>query len=378
MNNEEIIRNLGNIKKELGNKISLADEEVLRVDEAREFISRIREEIRNLLPKDSIPYRKYESLLAKWNGWWVEEKETGRYISKSGRNYQHLIYWRDVVIGEILKKYKPEFLASSILNRDQFHFSKDDSFKGKEVVLDIMKEAKDSIVIIDPYLDEVIFKYTNSINKQIKITLITSKIQDLFLDLLNDLRKSGKKINARRSNQYHDRYIVLDDKEIWHLGASINGIGKKEFDISKVRDKEAINNFFKNYKQNYINSKEVTYFTEKREVKKEVAENIIIKNFKDIIYIVKSKWGIEKKSDPVNIYNSQEILNILFRQISEISFMIQPLLNKEKLNLFDSNIIKLRKHLDYEVVMNGGKSYKNYWKIGDEIVGDFIEIIHEL
>jgi len=58
--------------------------------------------------------------------------------------------------------------------------------------------------------------------------------------------------------------------------------------------------------------------------------------------------------------------------------MIQPLLNKDKLNLFDSNIIKLRKHLDYEVVMNGEKSYKNYWKIGDEIVGDFIEIINKL
>lgn len=153
-------------------------------------------------------------MLAKWNSWWVEQKETGNYISKCGRNYQHLIYWHDVVIGEILKKYKPEFLASSILNKDEFHFSKDDSFKGKEVVLDIMKEAKDSIVIIDPYLDEEIFKYTNSINKQIKITLITSRIQDLFLDLLNDLRKLGKKINARKSNQYHDRYIILDDKEI--------------------------------------------------------------------------------------------------------------------------------------------------------------------
>jgi hypothetical protein len=233
------------------------------------------------------------------------------------------------------------------------------------VVLDIMKEAEDSIVIIDPYLDETIFKYIEHIDIKIRIKLITSKVQGLFIDFLNDLKKLGKEI--------------LDDKEIWHLGTSINSIGKGAFQIDKVVDKKATSDIFRNSKLWYKNSKEVTdSIVKNKRAKKEVTENKIFNIFKNNINIAKSKYEIEKKSNPINIYKGQEILNILFEETSDISFKIRPILNEEMLNTFDSNIIKLRKHLDYNVTMNGGKSFKNYWKIGDKIISDFKEIIHEL
>jgi len=111
-----------------------------------------------------------------------------------------------------------------------------------------------------------------------------------------------------------------------------------------------------------------------------MTENII-KTFEDYINIAKSKWEIEKKSDPINIYKGQEILNTLCDEINNISYKITPMLNilnEDILKTFNSNIIKLRKHLDYNVIMDSGKSSKKYWKVGDEIIGDFIKIINEL
>jgi len=111
-----------------------------------------------------------------------------------------------------------------------------------------------------------------------------------------------------------------------------------------------------------------------------MTENII-KTLKDYINIAKSKWEIEKKSDPINIYKGQEILKTLCDEINNILYEIIPILNilnEDILKTFDSNIIKLRKHLDYNVTLNGGKSFKKYWKIGDEIIGNFIKIINEL
>ena len=109
-----------------------------------------------------------------------------------------------------------------------------------------------------------------------------------------------------------------------------------------------------------------------------MTENII-KTFEDYINIAKDNWEIEKKSDPMNIYKGQEILNALCDEINNISYKITPMLNTLNediiLKIFDSNRKKLRKHLDYSVTFN---NEKKYWKIGDEIIGDFIKIINEL
>ena len=378
MDRDNIIKKFKEILKEFEEKISLADEGILKFEEAGSFIIKKIREVENILTKDSREHRKFIRLRGERDGWMKVERTPHGFITKGGSNYRRLIVYQEIV-KEVIKEYEPELLASLISKKNQFFFPQGDSFKGKMVVLDIMKEAEDSIVIIDPYLDETIFKYIEHIDIKIRIKLITSKVQGLFIDFLNDLKKLGKEIDTRQSKSCHDRYIILDDKVIWHLGTSINSIGKGAFQINKVVDKKATSDIFKNYKLWYKNSKKVTdSIAKNKKVKKEVTENKIFKIFKDNINIAKSKWEIEKKSNPISIYRGQEILNILYEETSDISFKIRPILDEEMLNNFDSNIIKLRKHLDYNVTMDGGKSFKNYWKIGDKIISDFKEIIHEL
>jgi len=115
------------------------------------------------------------------------------------------------------------------------------------MVIKIMKSANNSIVIIDPYLDDTIFNYIDLIDGGIDIKLIISKIKKMFKELLHDLRNIRKNIDAKQMEGFHDRYIIIDGEETWHLGASINYVGKGAFQINKVTDKKTVDKIINDY-----------------------------------------------------------------------------------------------------------------------------------
>ncbi len=123
------------------------------------------------------------------------------------------------------------------------------------MVIKIMRSANNSIVIIDPYLDDIIFNYIDLIGAEIDIRLVTSQIKQMFKELLTDLKNTRKNVDARQSEGFHDRYIIIDGKEIWHLGTSINYIGKNAFQINKVIDEETIKKIMKDYNLWWENGK---------------------------------------------------------------------------------------------------------------------------
>jgi len=104
MNSKEITKNIENIKIELDENISLADEGMLTIDKTKKIFQETNGKMRNILPENSIPYLKFDSLMSKRTAWWEEEK-TGKYIRKGGSNYQNLIYLQEA-IEEVLKKIK--------------------------------------------------------------------------------------------------------------------------------------------------------------------------------------------------------------------------------------------------------------------------------
>ena len=114
-----------------------------------------------------------------------------------------------------------------------------------EVIVDLIKTAKESITIIDNYLDDGILKILSKKNENIKVLLITknnTKINKLDIDKFN---KEYPTINIKYDNTYHDRFIIIDNKELYHLGASIKDLGNKTFAINKIEDKRCVNMLIK-------------------------------------------------------------------------------------------------------------------------------------
>jgi len=98
---------------------------------------------------------------------------------------------------------------------------------------DLLKSAKSEIILIDNYIDDTIFtlcsKYPN-----VRFTIYTQSIsKQLKLDF-QKYEKQYKNIELKTTKEFHDRFLIIDKKDIYHLGASIKDLGNKVFAFSKL------------------------------------------------------------------------------------------------------------------------------------------------
>ena len=112
-------------------------------------------------------------------------------------------------------------------------------------IVDIYKESRNELIIIDRYADKSILDMIKKLN--IHIILITK--EDNKLDKL-DIDKYNKQYNNLKiifDDSFHDRYFIIDRKNVYHCGTSINNAGNRTFGINILTD-----DFVKNNLINYI------------------------------------------------------------------------------------------------------------------------------
>ena len=112
------------------------------------------------------------------------------------------------------------------------------------LLIDIFKEAKKEIIIIDNYADKSILDMITNLN--VKVIVITKKF-NLLKDI--DIKKYNKQYHNLKviySDKFHDRFIIIDKKVLYHSGASYKDLGNKCFAITKIEDKEYLEIILKN------------------------------------------------------------------------------------------------------------------------------------
>ena len=119
-------------------------------------------------------------------------------------------------------------------------------------IIDIFKKAKKSLIIIDNYVDKDTLDIIAKFN-EIKVSIITNKdtsyIKNIDIDKYN---KEYSNLNIFYNKSFHDRFFIIDKKDVYHCGTSINRIGLKTFAINKIID-EGINKTFIDNINNIIN-----------------------------------------------------------------------------------------------------------------------------
>ena len=99
-------------------------------------------------------------------------------------------------------------------------------------VTDLIKSAKKSIVLIDNYIDETVLTLFSK-NQKIEVTIFTKNIsKQLKLDV-KKYNAQYKPISIKHFDAAHDRFLIIDDNEVYHFGASLKDLGKKWFAFSK-------------------------------------------------------------------------------------------------------------------------------------------------
>lgn len=117
-------------------------------------------------------------------------------------------------------------------------------FDAYEFASKIIRSAKQSIVSIDNYIDEATLTHLTKKKKGVNALILTKNIsKQLQLDIKKANEQYGDFV-VEPFTQSHDRFLIIDSKEVYHLGASLKDLGKKWFAFSKM-DKNSVDNIIK-------------------------------------------------------------------------------------------------------------------------------------
>ncbi len=102
-------------------------------------------------------------------------------------------------------------------------------------ISDLIRSSKESIILIDNFIDDTVLTLFSKRKKGISVTIYTKNIsKQLELDI-KKYNSQYEPIEIKEFNHSHDRFMIIDDKEVYHIGASLKDLGKKWFAFSKFK-----------------------------------------------------------------------------------------------------------------------------------------------
>ncbi len=130
-------------------------------------------------------------------------------------------------------------LQSKEIEPKQGIFFNGQIFDAYKFVSVLIRKANKSILLIDNYIDETVLDLFTKKKKNVKVTIFTKRITKAILLDVEKFNAQYPSIELKKFTKAHDRFLIIDDKDVYHFGASLKDLGKKWFAFSKF-DKVAI------------------------------------------------------------------------------------------------------------------------------------------
>ena len=175
------------------------------------------------------------------------------YRVKSKRGTQFRIWANKILKDYFLKGYsinkRIENIEAKIIEHDQkidFFvktslppvegvFYDGQLFDAYKFVADLIRTATTSLILIDNYIDDTVLTLFTKRIPGVTVTIYTAQLsKQLSLDLLRH-NSQYEPIDIRQFHQSHDRFLIIDERELYHIGASLKDLGKKWFAFSKMQ-----------------------------------------------------------------------------------------------------------------------------------------------
>ena len=182
---------------------------------------------------EAIHFRQWATKVLKqyiYNGYIINsEKITNeRFVS-----LEQEVFTLKNEIQDIKSKVKDD-----VLEYKQGIFYNGQTFDAYKFVNDLIKSAKKDIKLLDNFIDETVLTLFSKV-PDIKITIYTKTItRQLKLDL-EKYNSQYNNIEIKKFDNSHDRFLIIDETEVYHIGASLKDLGKKWFGFSRM-DKQSV------------------------------------------------------------------------------------------------------------------------------------------
>ena len=152
-----------------------------------------------------------------------------KYISNDLMDYSKMLINHENRISLI------ENTFDSFKDKNNHIFFEGQIYDAYSLMIKIFEKARSSIIIIDNYIDKNILDILSKTNR--KVTLITNKYNNRDYE---KYKEQYSNVTLVVNNSFHDRFIILDKKTLYHFGASFKDLDKKCFAITKIESKEIL------------------------------------------------------------------------------------------------------------------------------------------
>ena len=164
----------------------------------------------------------------------VLEKLSNMENNLTSVNYKLLDHDKkfDIVFNELQEKKEQE--------KNQKLFFEGQIWDAYNLIINILKKAEKKILIIDNYIDDTILEMLSKKKDGVEVVILTSNNSNISNLDIQKFNKEYPILKLSKTNKFHDRFIVIDNKKLYHCGASLKDLGKKCFAITKMEDIEYI------------------------------------------------------------------------------------------------------------------------------------------
>ena len=175
--------------------------------------------------------------------------EMRKFLSTNGHVFERLtnVEYQLLEHDKELSKHEKQFerVFDELQRNKKEEFNQKIFFEGQiydaySLIVDIIKTAENKILIIDNYIDDSILKMISKKNKNVDVIIVTSQNNNLIKLDIHKFNKQYPTLKVIRTNKFHDRFIVIDNQKLYHIGASLKDLGKKCFAISQIKDEEYV------------------------------------------------------------------------------------------------------------------------------------------
>ena len=155
----------------------------------------------------------------------------------------HALNYKFELIEEQLKEHraildkhedKIDFFVRTSLPPIEGVFHNGQIFDAYKFATDLIKSANKSLVLIDNYIDESVLLMLSKRKPGVSADIYTYPISQTLRQDLQKHNKQYSPINIHNHTTSHDRFLIIDDTEVYHIGASLKDLGKKLFAFSKL------------------------------------------------------------------------------------------------------------------------------------------------
>ena len=185
---------------------------------------------------------KRAMVFRKWANSVLKEYLLKGYALNEGRtlittdNYLNLVNRVDSLdkrVDTIENAEKHRFVEDVLLLDNQM-------FDAIVLISRMIETARNSIVLIDPYVDAISLSFFKNKDKDLNLVVVTSSKANIGRREISSFTERYGNLEIRIDDKCHDRYLIIDNELFYHFGCSINYIGKRLSQITLIKDKDII------------------------------------------------------------------------------------------------------------------------------------------